>query len=31
MQLAADQLVAPGQYTLMASNKNGRTCGPVRP
>jgi hypothetical protein len=26
-----DQLCAPGQYTLMASNKNGRTCGPVRP
>ena len=26
-----DQLLAPGQYTLMASSKNGRTCGPVRP
>ncbi len=25
-----DQLCAPGQYTLMASNKNGRTCGPVK-
>ncbi len=28
-----DQLdgVAPGQYTLMASNRNGRTCGPGTP